>query len=592
MSEECLEERTVEVSDIPEEIEDELLALYFENKRRSGGGPLVSFHRKGSCAVLVFEATTVAARVLAKETHVLQGSSLTVRRQAPKDPGKLLLRGINPNTSLELVELYVENVTGMGSEDYILYPSRGKGLVLVQFHRPISKEELQRMYAKISARQLDRATIHPEQIEQTSSILVENLKPSISEDVLTLYFENRRRGGGEVKEVCMLADGIAKITFLDFEVVESILKKPHKLDECNLKIQPYFDFLGMEASPRSLSPLNGIEEVNDNNLEHLLTGSLSQEEISPPIALDTAASEIHPASLEKGAVGGGRDKQISGAIEASEKNNLHSAPSTVSSASISLPDPQKLSLYKSSQLFQNLQKSHPNFDIRITGRTIEISGPSQLGVEQLKSQILESFSEIAQAHLTFNEGKARFLDREEVKDRLLQSLKQQGLPSNYTVTDCVVTVTSSSLNSVNEACRCIKSLISEFDIEVTPEFECMLYCKQWSEFLDTLGFCSVSNRRDKIEVMTLAGMEDEKKVKIIEFLSTPIQVETVITMEPGMLKYIQIHCHQLLADMDSVSIFPLEAEDVTGFKVCLFSFQSNYYCLCMYNGKTISGSHT
>lgn len=48
-------ENTLEVSDIPENFTDEFLTLYFENKRRSGGGPLVSVQRNGSCAVLVFE---------------------------------------------------------------------------------------------------------------------------------------------------------------------------------------------------------------------------------------------------------------------------------------------------------------------------------------------------------------------------------------------------------------------------------------------------------------------------------------------------------------------------------------------------------
>ncbi|TKS88974.1 Poly [ADP-ribose] polymerase 10 [Collichthys lucidus] len=62
-------------------------------------------------------------------------------------------------------------------------------------------------------------------------------------------------------------------------------------------------------------------------------------------------------------------------------------------------------------------------------------------------------------------------------------------------------------------------------------------------------------------------MESEKQAAILEFLSTPIERETVISMVPDMLKYIQIHCHQLLADMDQVSIFPLEAEDVCGLKI-------------------------
>lgn len=49
------EERTVEVLALPAGVDEELLCLYFENKRRSGGGPLVSVERKGDGAILVFE---------------------------------------------------------------------------------------------------------------------------------------------------------------------------------------------------------------------------------------------------------------------------------------------------------------------------------------------------------------------------------------------------------------------------------------------------------------------------------------------------------------------------------------------------------
>lgn len=55
MSAESQENRTVEVLGVPEEVEDELLYLYFENKRRSGGGNLVSVELEGSRAILVFE---------------------------------------------------------------------------------------------------------------------------------------------------------------------------------------------------------------------------------------------------------------------------------------------------------------------------------------------------------------------------------------------------------------------------------------------------------------------------------------------------------------------------------------------------------
>lgn len=49
------EERMVEVLALPAEVDEELLFLYFENKRRSGGGLLASVEKKGDRAILVFE---------------------------------------------------------------------------------------------------------------------------------------------------------------------------------------------------------------------------------------------------------------------------------------------------------------------------------------------------------------------------------------------------------------------------------------------------------------------------------------------------------------------------------------------------------
>lgn len=44
----------MEVLALPEAVDEELLSLYFENKR-SGGGPLVSVERRADRAILVFE---------------------------------------------------------------------------------------------------------------------------------------------------------------------------------------------------------------------------------------------------------------------------------------------------------------------------------------------------------------------------------------------------------------------------------------------------------------------------------------------------------------------------------------------------------
>lgn len=54
MGDDSLEERTLEVINIPASIDDDLLQLYFENKR-SGGGAVTSFDRQGGKATIVFD---------------------------------------------------------------------------------------------------------------------------------------------------------------------------------------------------------------------------------------------------------------------------------------------------------------------------------------------------------------------------------------------------------------------------------------------------------------------------------------------------------------------------------------------------------
>lgn len=178
-----------------------------------------------------------------------------MRKPASKDRCRLLLQGINPNTSPEMIELYVENMMGLNVSDYTLYPSPGKDFILIHLSRPFSKGVLnahilfspknirmslkclqmfwvisflqycllfcfcfvdfQNLSAKISKRTLDGAKVTLEQIEQTDSILVENLHPGTTPDLLTVYFENK--GGGKVKEVTMLSEGTAKVSFVNYD---------------------------------------------------------------------------------------------------------------------------------------------------------------------------------------------------------------------------------------------------------------------------------------------------------------------------------------------------------------------------------------
>ncbi|XP_071769464.1 protein mono-ADP-ribosyltransferase PARP10 [Centroberyx gerrardi] len=554
------EQRTVEVLGLPEGVEEELLCLYFENKRRSGGGPLISVEKQGDRALLVFEEAQAAAAVLSKGHHVLHNAELTVRKPASKDHCRLLLRGINPNTEIELIELYVENNMGLDQDDYTLHPSPRGDLILIHFHQPFSKD-FQTLTAKISSKTLEGSKITLEQIEQTDSILVENLHPGITRDMLTLYFESKRGGNQKVKEVIMISESAARVSFVEFESVVPVVNLLHKLEDADLTVKPYFDFLQPTESVTSQNSETGcLDSSTDSSPPDL---SHNQIQTSSPTAVAASSQSSHQTALEPVAA--------HRAVEEVAEEVMEDLTEEIEilSSHIAITDPVKCALLQLSTLPRDIQQAHPNFDIQVKDDGVHIAGPDKLGVEQLKNTILEFLGSIAQTHLTFDPEKVQFLANKDVKERLLQTMNQLGMPTLYTVSDCVVVLTSLSRNSVSQACSYLKSQLSDFSIPVNQEYECMLYIKEWSEFLQALGFSSVrvSETGGKIDVLTLKGMESEKQTKILEFLSTPIERETVISMEPGMLKYIQIHCHQLLADMHQVSIFPLEGAEVCGLKI-------------------------
>ncbi|XP_029370763.1 protein mono-ADP-ribosyltransferase PARP10 isoform X2 [Echeneis naucrates] len=550
-----LEERTVEVLALPEYVDDELLSLYFENKRRSGGGSLLSLERKGDRAILVFEDTEAAAQVLSKAQHVLHNVELTVRKPPSKDHSRLLLSGIKPDTNTELIELYVENMMELNVTDYTLYPSPGREFILIHLSKPLSKD-FQELNAKVSKRTLDGAMVRLEEIEQTDSVLVENLHPGTTPDILTLYFESKRGGDQKVKDVKMLSEGTAKVSFVNFDSLGPVLDHQHSLDGADLVVKAYFDFLQPTDNETSQNLRSASQDVTESNSEDL---SDIQMQTSPPMMVTASSPSSSQPLAADDVVVKEADEVMENQIEDEDKLSSH----------IVIADPVKLALLQLSPLTQNIKKDHPHFTIQIKDDGVHIQGPGRQKLEQIQRTIADMVANMAETDFAIERENAQFLARNDVKEHLVQIMKQTGLPTLYSVSDSKVLVTSLSQNLAQQACKFLKSQPCHVNIPLDVQYECMLYCREWSEFLQALSFCTVkvSERERTMDVLTLKGMENEKETVILQFLTTPIERETVIPMEPGVLKYIQTYCHHLLADMDQVYIFPLEAEDVTGLKI-------------------------
>lgn len=81
------------------------------------------------------------------------------------------------------------------------------------------------MCSKVSKRALDRARLTLEEVECTDSIMVENLSSDLTDDLLMLYFESSRSGGGEVTAVSRISQRLAKVSFKDVQCELHVNKK-------------------------------------------------------------------------------------------------------------------------------------------------------------------------------------------------------------------------------------------------------------------------------------------------------------------------------------------------------------------------------
>lgn len=232
-------------------------------------------------------------------------------------------------------------------------------------------------------------------------------------------------------------------------------------------------------------------------------------------------------------------------------------------------DPVKLNLLKLSNFQEDTEKNNPNVKVQIGPSGVHVVGVDRQTLEWVKRSVSDCLSNMAEAGFSLEPEEAEFLSREDVKERLQRVMRESGWPATYAVSDGHVALTALSQDSARQACDFLKSQPRHFGMQVDPQHMGLSCCREWSDFLQALGLVAVTSWRPEgtLDVLTLDGLEVEKGAAIHEFLAAPIERETFLPMELGKLKYLQTHCHQLLAEMDQVSIYPLESDEVCGLKV-------------------------
>lgn len=241
----------VELSGLPTSIPDELLTLYFENRRSSGGGPVASWQRLGRGGILTFEEPADAARVLAWPEHTLQGARLSLRPAPPRASARLLLQGLPPGTTPQLLEQYVQALlcaTGHPEQPCHALASPRPDRALVQLPKPLSEAEAGVLEVHSRALGLEGAEVSLAWVPQARAVRVVGGDPPADLLLLELYLENERRsGGGPLEGMHSLPGHLGTVvSFQHWRVAERVLQRDHRLQGSELKLVPHYDVLEPE----------------------------------------------------------------------------------------------------------------------------------------------------------------------------------------------------------------------------------------------------------------------------------------------------------------------------------------------------------
>ncbi|KAK3595886.1 hypothetical protein CHS0354_014715 [Potamilus streckersoni] len=252
---------SIYVGGFNEETSEDALINYFENKKRTGGGEISShqMNREEGYIIITFVHSSDAAEVL-KHSHTLNNVTLTVRPYITDDK-MILVTGLTGKQSEENLQNFMEAKTKAEVQSITFSDDRTKAVV--EFPNPCDLNAIKQACAKFKLEGVN-LTVCPVSI--CNCIKVTNVPKGVSEDMITNYFENKRRsGGGTVERVEINhSDGVCLVCFEDHAVVGEVCKRPHEIEKAKVAVQPYHSCLG---KPRGHKAKTLPEPISIANFE-------------------------------------------------------------------------------------------------------------------------------------------------------------------------------------------------------------------------------------------------------------------------------------------------------------------------------------
>ncbi|XP_009586393.1 PREDICTED: poly [ADP-ribose] polymerase 14-like, partial [Fulmarus glacialis] len=225
--------------------------MYFENKKKSGGGAIESYIKKDQQMIITFQNEEDAQEVLQRKHHSVKKIDLFVKPWQVEDSQESLLSTVvvleNVQETVKdcMLIMLVENISGLSEDDgdFSVEMIPEIHAAVVTFTGNIAAGEFaSKLNQNHRAKQQN---ITARCLELTRRIRAENIPPNTPSDYITIYFESKKNGGAQVVDVQQLPDeNAAIITFSDHKDVTNILAKQHSLSQTPIFVYPYYISLG------------------------------------------------------------------------------------------------------------------------------------------------------------------------------------------------------------------------------------------------------------------------------------------------------------------------------------------------------------
>ncbi|XP_067329331.1 protein mono-ADP-ribosyltransferase PARP14-like isoform X1 [Anolis sagrei] len=248
-----------------EDIDSDILEMYFENKKRSGGGPIKCCIKDCQQFIVTFENEADAQEVLQRKNHVLKNIVLHVSTHQPKmvstrqpqmSSSLVVVENLQGTTLQDTLNLLVENVSQLSEEDkdFSVEIVPEKNAAVISFVKPVETDQFIQEFNKYHIAKDLKISAHT--LEVTKTILVENIPSGISKVFVVVYFESKKSGGGPVLEANYSPEeNSALVTFQDAKDITNVLKQKHSFNGVPVLVHPYHESLGTALYGKERPPI-------------------------------------------------------------------------------------------------------------------------------------------------------------------------------------------------------------------------------------------------------------------------------------------------------------------------------------------------